>query len=113
MRFADGVSTVALGDVLLLEVGPGRTLADLARHAATGGRPAAAYSSLGREGDEAPDERVILAIARSVVAGRAPGSIGAVSTLTSAAAACDCRRIRFNGSDTGSIRHRRPLSRMS
>jgi phthiocerol/phenolphthiocerol synthesis type-I polyketide synthase E len=61
VRFAEGVSSVmALGDVLLLEVGPGRTLADLARHAATGGRQAAAYSSLGRDGDEAPDQRVIL-----------------------------------------------------
>lgn len=61
VRFAEGLSNlVALGDVLLLEVGPGRTLADLTCHAVADGRPAAVYSSLGREGNDAPEQRVLL-----------------------------------------------------
>ena len=61
MRFAEGLSNlVARGDVLLLEVGPGRTLADLTRHGRVDGRPAAVYSSLGREGNDASDQRVLL-----------------------------------------------------
>jgi hypothetical protein len=61
VRFADGLSRlVALGDVLLLEVGPGRTLVQFARDATIDSAPRGIYASLGRAEDEAPDQRVVL-----------------------------------------------------
>jgi acyl transferase domain-containing protein len=60
VQFAEGLSTLlALDDVLLLELGPGRTLADLARGAASDARQVAVYPSLGRD-DHQADQRVVL-----------------------------------------------------
>lgn len=61
VRFAEGLSqVVATGDVVLLEVGPGRTLVDLARRSGVGGRLAAVYASLARQENDAPDQRLLL-----------------------------------------------------
>jgi acyl transferase domain-containing protein len=59
VRFDHGLSALcALPDVLLLELGPGRTLVDFARNVPAG-REVAAFPSLDRDGG-APDQRVLV-----------------------------------------------------
>jgi acyl transferase domain-containing protein len=60
VQFADGVSNLlALDDLLLVEVGPGRTLSDLTRAAVSGDRSVAVYPSLGRDEHE-QDQHVVV-----------------------------------------------------
>ena len=60
VRFWDGLQAIIQeGDAVLLEVGPGHTLASLARHASTPGRPLQVFSSLRHPNDQQSDSAVL------------------------------------------------------
>jgi acyl transferase domain-containing protein/acyl carrier protein len=62
VRFWDGLQEVTReGDAVLLEVGPGHTLASLARHASTPNRPLPVLSSLRHPNDQQSDAAVLQA----------------------------------------------------
>ena len=62
VRFWDGLQEVTReGDAVLLEVGPGHTLASLARHASTPNRPLQVFSSLRHPNDQQSDAAVLQA----------------------------------------------------
>jgi acyl transferase domain-containing protein/acyl carrier protein len=62
VRFWDGLQEITReGDAVLLEVGPGHTLASLARHASTPKRPLQVFSSLRHPNDQQSDAAVLQA----------------------------------------------------
>ncbi len=74
VRFADGVAAAVaeLGEPVLLEVGPGRTLSGLARRHPAGRRARAAAASLPRPGDDEAGAGLAAALGRLWTAGVEP-----------------------------------------